>query len=215
VSTPLGELLDVVRVLGNDALHLDDQPGELLVLALDDTTGPELVELLLNTANDLVDELVTKPKTSRGLWDQLPEGIQARLRSLGARPQAAVSKPDHRSGSAGEAGHRRRKPGMTMDEPIESSGSAPTRAENLFEVAGRFLEDAQDAEDLPVQQNLLTLANAHFLQAIYHELRHGNGLAALRTAEQVKALTAHAKQLDDHANTMDILAQALRASTDR
>lgn len=53
--------------------------GELVVLALDDTEGPPLVEMLLETANDLVDELVTKPKTIAGLRDRLPEPIRAKL----------------------------------------------------------------------------------------------------------------------------------------
>ncbi len=81
VSTPVGEMLDVVRVTGNHALHVDDQPGELVVLALDDQDGPQLLELFLELVNDLVDELITKPATTRALWDKLPEGVKFQLRS--------------------------------------------------------------------------------------------------------------------------------------
>ncbi len=66
VTTSLAKMLDVVRVTGNQALHAQDQPGELVVLVLDDAEGPQLVELLLETANDLVDELVTRPATVQG-----------------------------------------------------------------------------------------------------------------------------------------------------
>jgi hypothetical protein len=79
VSTPLGQLLDVVRVVGNGALHADEQSSELLVIALDDTTGPELIELLLQVANDLVDELITRPRTAREYWDRLPDGVKTTL----------------------------------------------------------------------------------------------------------------------------------------
>lgn len=81
VSTPLGQLLDVVRVSGNDALHVDDQPREIIALVLDDAAGAEVVELLLETANDLVDELITRPRTAQELWDKLPAGIREKARS--------------------------------------------------------------------------------------------------------------------------------------
>lgn len=54
VSSPVGEMLDVVRVTGNGVLHVDGQPGELVVMALDDQNGSQLLELLLEVVNDLV-----------------------------------------------------------------------------------------------------------------------------------------------------------------
>jgi hypothetical protein len=48
-------------------------------MALDDHEGPQLLELLLQTANDLVEELVTRPATTSGLWVKLPEGYRNRL----------------------------------------------------------------------------------------------------------------------------------------
>jgi hypothetical protein len=81
VSTSLSEMLEVVRHVGNKLLHADtsEQLGELIVMALDDTEGPQLVELLLTTANDLVDELITKPRITAELREHLPEAIQAKL----------------------------------------------------------------------------------------------------------------------------------------
>jgi hypothetical protein len=79
VSTPLGQMLDVVRVTGNGAVHVDDQPDDLVIMALDDQEGPALLELLLETANDLVDELITRPKIVGDLWDKLPEAVKAQI----------------------------------------------------------------------------------------------------------------------------------------
>jgi hypothetical protein len=81
ITRSLGEMLDVVRVTGNGALHVDDQPGELVVMALDDEEGPQLLELLLQAANDLVEELVTRPSTTQGLWSKLPSGVRARMQT--------------------------------------------------------------------------------------------------------------------------------------
>jgi hypothetical protein len=91
VSTPLGQMLDVVRVVGNGALHVDEEPAELVVIALDDTTGPQLLELLLQVANDLVDELITRPRTANSYWDKLPVGIKATIAQQSAAAPAAVS----------------------------------------------------------------------------------------------------------------------------
>jgi hypothetical protein len=79
VSTPLAQMLDVVRVTGNDAVHTDADPRELITIALDDQEGPQLLELLLETANDLVDELITRPRTTEALWKKLPAGIKASI----------------------------------------------------------------------------------------------------------------------------------------
>lgn len=81
ISTSLGRMLDVVRVTGNDAVHVKDQPNDLMVLVLDDEQGPEFVPLLLQVANDLVDELITKPRVAEELWGKIPERIQARIDS--------------------------------------------------------------------------------------------------------------------------------------
>lgn len=80
VSASLGEMLDIVRVAGNGAVHVDDNPDDIVALALSDEEGPQLLELFLATANQLVDELITRPRTTRGLWRQLPEGVRRKLR---------------------------------------------------------------------------------------------------------------------------------------
>lgn len=79
ISSSLSAMLDVVRYVGNKMLHVDEQPGELIVLALDDKEGPQLLGLLLETANDLVDEFIAKPAAARTYWDKLPESIRNKL----------------------------------------------------------------------------------------------------------------------------------------
>ena len=73
-------MLDVVREADNGALHVEDEPNEFVVMILDDEDGPALLDLLLNTTNDLVDVLITRPATSTRLWDLLPAGVRDRLR---------------------------------------------------------------------------------------------------------------------------------------
>ncbi|MDI2029855.1 DUF4145 domain-containing protein [Saccharopolyspora sp. TS4A08] len=85
VPSHLTQLLDVVRYTGNGALHPDDEPGELVVLALDDEEGPALLELFLEAVNQLVDELITKPDRANSLFNKLPEGV---LRRIDQRGQA-------------------------------------------------------------------------------------------------------------------------------
>jgi hypothetical protein len=60
-------------------LHIEDQPAELVVLALDDEEGPQLVEHLLEATNDLVDELITRPRRANELWDRLPEAVRTNI----------------------------------------------------------------------------------------------------------------------------------------
>jgi hypothetical protein len=74
VSTPLAQLLDVVRVTGNGALHSDD--SDIVVFALDDQEGPAVFALLLEAANGLVDELITKPRVVSEVWNKLPQAIR-------------------------------------------------------------------------------------------------------------------------------------------
>lgn len=82
VSADLWRMLTVVRVAGNQAVHVEDAPGELVILALDDEEGPAILELLLETVNDLVDELITRPKVKKDLFDTLPEQIRAKSEAV-------------------------------------------------------------------------------------------------------------------------------------
>jgi hypothetical protein len=76
VSTPLAQLLDVVRVTGNSALHGSDDASEIVVVVLDDEEGPAALTLLLEAANMLVDELIARPREAAELWSRLPESIR-------------------------------------------------------------------------------------------------------------------------------------------
>jgi len=83
VSSAVEQSLDVVRYVGNKMLHAEppEQLGELVVLVLDDNEGPQMVEWLLDTVNDLVDELITKPRLAAAHADRLPDAIRSRMRA--------------------------------------------------------------------------------------------------------------------------------------
>ncbi len=80
VSKPLGELLDVVRHLGNASLH-GSEDDELVYLYLSDSEGADdIAELLFVAINDLVDELVARPESTKFFWNKLPENVQESIR---------------------------------------------------------------------------------------------------------------------------------------
>ncbi|MDX8033482.1 DUF4145 domain-containing protein [Lentzea sp. BCCO 10_0856] len=72
VSSSLLKLLHIVRIAGNGAVHIDDSPDAIVITALDAEHGPELVEMLLDAANRLVDELITRPAAVDRHWSALP-----------------------------------------------------------------------------------------------------------------------------------------------
>lgn len=78
VSASVAQMLDVVRHLGNKMLHGEEQPDDLVVLALDDTRGPAVLEQLLVATNDLVEQLIVKRVATAALWEKLPEGAKTR-----------------------------------------------------------------------------------------------------------------------------------------
>lgn len=87
VSTPLAAGLDIVRFIGNDSLHgSGDQ--ELVYLYLSDT-DPAVTMLMFETINELVDELLVRPKQTKALWDKLPQGVKAAIE----RKRKAVENP--------------------------------------------------------------------------------------------------------------------------
>ncbi|KJC65195.1 DUF4145 domain-containing protein [Agreia bicolorata] len=75
VSSSLWELLTVLRHVGNKAVHVDDEADGLVAIYLDDG-GTELAEAMFEAINELVDELVTKPKRVRGFFEKLPDGVR-------------------------------------------------------------------------------------------------------------------------------------------
>jgi len=79
VSSPLADMLTVIRHVGNKSLHAEETPDDAMVLVLDpDQT--EIVELIFETINDLVDELITKPKRARAMHDLVPDRIRAAVK---------------------------------------------------------------------------------------------------------------------------------------
>lgn len=89
VSTPLADQLDIVRIAGNGAVHVDDEPDEIVVIALDDKEGPALLELLLDTANQLVDELIARPARTRSFWERLPPRVREKKRAAESNQKAS------------------------------------------------------------------------------------------------------------------------------
>lgn len=88
VSTPLGELLDVIRHVGNAALHGIEE-DDLVYMYLSNSEGADdIAELLFGAINDLVDELVERPATTSALWEKLPSGVRATIERK-RREQAA------------------------------------------------------------------------------------------------------------------------------
>lgn len=89
VSTGLSERLDIIRHVGNKALH-GTGDDELVVLYLADSQGAdEIAESLFDAINDLIDELITRPARTREVWEKLPNGvrntIEKKRKELGER----------------------------------------------------------------------------------------------------------------------------------
>lgn len=63
-------MLDSIRVIGNNAVH----PGEIDLQERDD-----LVQALFGLVNEIADELITRPRRRREIYEQLPEGARAAI----------------------------------------------------------------------------------------------------------------------------------------
>lgn len=90
VPAPLGQMLTVIRVVGNATLHVGDEPDEMLVLILD-PAETEIVELIFEAINDLVEELIAKPSKVGKLYEKIPATIRARVES--ALAEGATTTP--------------------------------------------------------------------------------------------------------------------------
>lgn len=88
VSTGLAETLDVIRYLGNEALHVNDEQQELVYLYLDETE-PEIAEFMFASINQLVDELIARPEIARRRFEQLPDGVRESVQRKRAKYQDA------------------------------------------------------------------------------------------------------------------------------
>ncbi len=74
---PLGRILTIIRVAGNQSLHVPDQPEELLVLVLDpDET--EVVDLMFEAINELVEQLISRPARVASHFEKVPEAVRAK-----------------------------------------------------------------------------------------------------------------------------------------
>ncbi|BDS49647.1 hypothetical protein RKAS3_12240 [Rhodoluna sp. KAS3] len=70
LSSDTCQILNIIRKLGNNVLHPDDRNPEIVALYLSEETT-DMAELLFNTINRVVDELVTKPRLSQELLRKL------------------------------------------------------------------------------------------------------------------------------------------------
>lgn len=81
INPSLWQVLTALRVVGNDALHSED--GELVALYMNDDAG-ELADMFLAAINELVEELVTRPKRSAEIYAMLPDGKREAAERAGA-----------------------------------------------------------------------------------------------------------------------------------
>lgn len=84
VSSPTIDLMNVLRHVGNTALH-GEQDGDgsaIIYVDEDDETIAETFFLVINT---IVDELITKPRRSAELYGTLPESVRKAYESKAGR----------------------------------------------------------------------------------------------------------------------------------
>jgi len=83
VGTDLWAGLTVLRHVGNKALHGSDPTDTVVALVLEDEDSNAL-DLLFELINQLVDDLLSKPKRTRALFDKLPGDVaKAALKKAG------------------------------------------------------------------------------------------------------------------------------------
>lgn len=75
VSLPLGKMLTVIRHAGNKSLHVEDEPDEVIVLILD-PQQTEIVDLIFESINGLVEELVARPRFIDEVYSRVPKPIR-------------------------------------------------------------------------------------------------------------------------------------------
>lgn len=95
LSTTLWDTLDLVRHVGNKALHVSGVPDEAVVLVLDnedDEVGPALFEII----NDVVDETIVKERKRARLAELIPESVRENIARTRARTRASDQENNHR-----------------------------------------------------------------------------------------------------------------------
>lgn len=93
VSPALWHMLTAIRTLGNEALHVDEPEGAV-ALYLGDDSGT-VADLLFRAINDLVDELITKPREAKAFYDQLPKGVREAAEKKAAKELAERADSSH------------------------------------------------------------------------------------------------------------------------
>ncbi|MGM7671911.1 DUF4145 domain-containing protein [Microbacterium sp. A93] len=82
INPALWQVLTALRIVGNDALHSEE--GELVALYLSEEQG-ELAETFLLAINELVEELITRPRRSAEIYAMLPEGKREAAERAGSK----------------------------------------------------------------------------------------------------------------------------------
>lgn len=70
VSSQTADILDTIRFFGNTGAHAG-------TIDLDESQG--VAQYILTSINDVVDELITKPKKVKKYYDLLPEGVKGAI----------------------------------------------------------------------------------------------------------------------------------------
>jgi hypothetical protein len=87
VSIAMGTPLMVVRHAGNKSVHVEANPDDVMVLVLDEGES-EVMELIFDTVNDLVSELITRKNKMLKYEALIPDGVkQAAERKRAQREQ--------------------------------------------------------------------------------------------------------------------------------
>lgn len=76
VSSGLGKVLDVIRHAGNKSVHVAERSDDGVLVLILDQEDEAIVEVLFSAINQVVDELVTRPRQYSELFDQLPEAVR-------------------------------------------------------------------------------------------------------------------------------------------
>lgn len=75
VTSPTAKLLTVCRHVGNKSLHGDDTPDDAVLLLLTDDDS-KLMDVIFESINLVVDELITRPAQVDKIYDTVPAGVR-------------------------------------------------------------------------------------------------------------------------------------------
>lgn len=76
-STGLDKLLQVIRHVGNKALHGADESDNSVTAFLHDSSTPQIAGLFFVALNDLAYEHITRARLQQEAYDALPQGVRA------------------------------------------------------------------------------------------------------------------------------------------